>query len=183
MADQKCPKCGEGKLHVETIDRYLTRIGGTQVEIPNATIARCNHCDEFVVAATEVKRWEAIARQQLLSSEVLLNPGQVKALRERLGLAVADFAALLGVTRQTVHAWERADVGMQLGPAALFLKVIEKELAGTVSGVLEVLVSLAKARGLDVSLKTSHRQEPSFGRVSPIRLMPDGMPGFHNPVC
>lgn len=50
----------------------------------------------------------------------------VRVLRQRMGLSVTDFAALLHVTRQTIHAWEKNPPPPS--PALLLLQRMERDL-------------------------------------------------------
>lgn len=53
----KCPMCGIGMMSIEIIPNYTTRLG---VQIKDAQIAKCDHCDETSVHAKEIERWEKI---------------------------------------------------------------------------------------------------------------------------
>lgn len=56
----RCPACAKADvfLHIKPIHR--TRIGGMTIVVQNARLWKCNHCGEEIVAAAELKRWEAI---------------------------------------------------------------------------------------------------------------------------
>jgi len=117
MTGFKCPCCGAGDMIVEVLADHVTKLGGIPVRVKDAQIARCNHCGETSVSAGELARWEQLQKAQMQDKLQVPSPREVKSVRESFGLTVSDFAALLGVTRQTVYAWERADTGgMQLGP-------------------------------------------------------------------
>lgn len=59
----KCPMCGIGKMVTETIAIHNTRLGDIPIQIKNARIAKCNHCNETSVSAKEVGRWEKIQQE------------------------------------------------------------------------------------------------------------------------
>jgi DNA-binding transcriptional regulator YiaG len=42
-----------------------------------------------------------------------MTPSDLRRLRRRLGLSQAGFAALVGVTSNTVARWERGELGMR----------------------------------------------------------------------
>jgi transcriptional regulator with XRE-family HTH domain len=128
-----------------------------------------------------LERWRTIKEETLKSSGQIPTGADVKRVRESRGLSVTDFAVLLGVTRQTVYAWERAvDSAMKFGPPALVVLLLMEELRGTISNVYAALVSFAKKRGQ----LTSFHEEPlerdarssSRSRLSAPR--PAGAPRF-----
>jgi YgiT-type zinc finger domain-containing protein len=55
-----CPYCKNGKLNLETIERYPARLGGIPFIVNNAKIAKCGNCSNIVVSANEIKRWREI---------------------------------------------------------------------------------------------------------------------------
>jgi DNA-binding transcriptional regulator YiaG len=137
----------------EVISEFSTRVGGVPVVIPEAHISKCTNCGETSVGAKELKRWELIQKEQLRDAGQIPSAGEVTRIREAIGLSVSDFAKLLGVTRQTIHAWEREGcAALQLGPGALLLEVLAGERAGKTRGVLEFLARKAAQRGQEVDL-------------------------------
>lgn len=183
MAAFKCPECGQGKMVPAVIPTHETRLGGVPLVVQDARVSRCTHCGEISVPGEELKRWRQIQRQQLASRSQIPRPREVKEIRQTAGLSVADFAALLGVTRQTVHAWERDDSeGVQLGPGALLLKLLAEELSGRLRGCLDGLVSAAAARGqiitLNVSRETEKRHIARTDTSMRTREAPRGAPTF-----
>ncbi len=152
MSDFKCPECGKGRMVPEVIRTHETRLGGLPFVIENAHIARCTHCAEVSVSGEELGRWRQVQRDQLASSSQIPRPRDVKRIRQMIGLSVAGLATLIGVTRQTVHAWERDDLGgVQLGPGALLLKLLSDELETRHRFCLNALVRAAVSRGQRVS--------------------------------
>jgi putative transcriptional regulator len=69
---------------------------------------------------------EEWARAVASGEVVVARPGEVRALRERLGTSQERFAALVGVPVATVDAWE-AGAAVPDGTARALLKVIERE--------------------------------------------------------
>lgn len=148
MTAFKCPCCGVGEMVVKAVPEHHTRLGGVPVQVKDAQIAKCNHCNETSVSANELHRWENVQQEQLREDRQIPSPVEVRKIRQWLGSSVADFAALLGVSRQTVYAWERDDTGgMKLGPAALVVKLLAEEKARRISGVTAYLVLAAQSRG------------------------------------
>jgi putative zinc finger/helix-turn-helix YgiT family protein len=148
MNKTKCPYCGKQEMELEIVPRHTTRLGGADVSVDDARISRCGNCNRIMVAAEELKRWRDIQRRQLQESGHTPAPQDVREIRRSYSLAVTDMAALLGVTRQAVHGWERSDSGpMPMGSAALILNLLKAELEGRCHGVFAELASAAQARG------------------------------------
>lgn len=148
MRSRKCPSCSDGTMTEEVIAEHETSLGGVPFVVPDALIWKCSHCDETVVSAREMTRWQAVQRDRLQRDECIATPDAVKRLRQTLNLPVSAFAGLLAVTRQTIHAWERTDSsGMPLGPGALLIRLLELEISRDSSGVLADLARLARERG------------------------------------
>ena len=160
MTSMPCPNCPDGKLVLKIIPIFNTHFGGIPVQIPNAEIFECTSCRETTVSATELERWEQIQRDQLREDQHTPSPESVKRLRKALGLSVADFAALLAVTRQTVYAWERNDTKpMNVGPAALLIKLLDEEVAGNLEGIFATLRRAAEKREQNLSPAVLQRSE------------------------
>ncbi len=187
MTAFKCPCCGTGEMVVEVVADHRTKLGGVPVRVKDARIAKCNHCGETSVAAKELQRWERAQQEQLQEGRKVPSPAEVREVRGWLGFSVADFAALVGVTRQTVYAWERVDTGgMQLGPAALVVKLLAEESAGRIHRVTAYLVSAALERGHELEVEPAaekvehaHVQVAQANAKSPcLRDRAEGGPSF-----
>jgi putative zinc finger/helix-turn-helix YgiT family protein len=153
MTNPQCPNCEGGKLVKSLVPRYQARLGGIPFEIENARLWRCDSCDEIVVTAEDLKDWRKAQRAYLQLKGGVPSGDRVRRLRERLKLSAADLAALLAVTRQTVHAWEREGLqALQIGPAALLLLLLELETKGQANGVLAALITNAHRRGQATSI-------------------------------
>ncbi len=151
MNAMTCPYCGKRQMVLETVPNHLARLGGIDVHVKQARISKCRNCSRIMVAAEEIKRWRELQRQQLQERGHIPASGELTRIRESLKLSVADLAALLGVTRQAVHAWEHAGP-MPLGPASLILRLLRAELEGRCQGILAELVASARARGQEVGV-------------------------------
>ena len=187
MTAFKCPCCGIGKMVVKVVPDHRTKLGGVPVRIKDARIAKCNHCDETSVSAKELQRWQSLQQTQLQQDRQVPSPAEVRQIREALGFSVADFAALVGVTRQTVYAWERVDTGgMQLGPAAFVVMLLAEANAGRIPGVTAYLVSLAQDRGHELDLEPTNEKLEHLRAQAPrrdaqsagLRRLPPGRPTF-----
>jgi len=188
MKTTKCPSCGEADMVLEVIPRHETRLGGIPLVVPDASIARCPTCGETLVSATEMERWRDVQRQQLQEAGQVPSSGEVARIRGAFGFSVSDFAVVTGVTRQTVHAWERArGAGMPFGPASLLVGLLGRELARRVTGVCSALVEAATDRGQEVKCAQQGLEEavpraaPTQKRSPPgpaLRARAPGAPSF-----
>jgi DNA-binding transcriptional regulator YiaG len=59
-----------------------------------------------------------------MTSNLTLLPADVRRMRKRLGLTLAEFAELVHVHWNTVSKWERGDVGMRPSTAELIRRVV-----------------------------------------------------------
>jgi len=101
-----CPCCGIGPI----VDDVRTEIiefsldgEPTRVEVNGVPIERCIACGEEFSGpmAAEVKH-QAICR-----TLGLLNPEEIRRLREQLGLTQAELSRLSGIGEATISRWER----------------------------------------------------------------------------
>jgi putative zinc finger/helix-turn-helix YgiT family protein len=151
-----CPNCGKTELQHVVIPSYSTRMQGVPVQVDNAEIRVCRECGEEVVSAKELKRWRDTQRRQLSETGCIPKPAEIRELRERIPMSQKDFAALLGVTRQTVSAWEReGGWALQFGPASLLLGLLKAHLNGQDVAVLPYLLTAANERGQRISPKAT----------------------------
>ena len=148
METIKCPSCGVNKMEEKIISEFHTKLGGVPFVVSNAKILECEKCGERIYDAKEIKRWEKELQKQLQTNAHLVTSKDVKEIQEGLNLNVTDFARLFGVTRQTVYAWEdEKNAGIQLGPAALLIRLLMEEREGQMKGIYSFLLELANKRG------------------------------------
>jgi DNA-binding XRE family transcriptional regulator len=107
----------------------------------------------------------------------------VKRIRERLQVSVSQFASLVGVTRQTVHSWERTDRGgMTFGPAAILARLLDQDRSEHADEVYSELLALAKNRGELENVVPPPREGPRGGqqgmRPTLLPFPPNGAPTF-----
>ena len=180
MPNITCPTCGEAKMETKEIRQFETEFEGITIHVPNARVSECPSCGEKLYSAKELKRWKEIKQVTLAKSGALPNGNDVKEIRERLGLSVAQFADLVAVTRQTVHSWERdLDQPMKLGPAALIVKLLKQAQCGQAVNVAAGLVELATMRGKSISCEPLQAtQERTLEIAESTCLKPDAPSGF-----
>ena len=165
-------------MREKVIPAYRTRLGGVAVVVKDARVGVCDNCGESIVSAVELRRWREVHRAQLANEGHTPTPAEVRQVREHLGLSVAQFASLLGVTRQAVHAWEK-DGGplMPLGPGALLVGLLNPVSGEVASAVFVALLSAAHDRGQLSELLTGDWPPKSVAaRSKLIQISPDSIP-------
>jgi len=171
-------------METREVSRYRTVLGGIAFEVPNARFRECPKCGEIAVSGPEIKRWRSALRDHLERIDAIPSSDDIRQLRDEIGCSAADFAAVLGVTRQTVHAWERADQrSLQLGPASLLLSLMLQDIASGRRAIWSRLVGLARERGQQLrDLPTEDATPPSgTGSDRPsaaLRQRAAGAPSF-----
>src|SRR5262245_10382191 len=105
----RCPVCGEAELEAQTrTDRFEQEVddGTVTVVAANVPIKACPACGEAFSGPEAGRiRDEAICR-----ALGLLTPGEIRSLRERLGLTQAELARLTGIGEASISRWERGQL-------------------------------------------------------------------------
>lgn len=109
MFDFRCEDCGAGMVRKHNIQNFATKIRGYPYTVPLAVVGVCDNCGAHVFDPTEVRQWDSLFTAELERKGQILSAGEIRELREELGLSIADFAKLVGATRQSVYNWERKD--------------------------------------------------------------------------
>ena len=109
MFGYECEECHEGTVRETVFPEYNTRFENVPFVVPDAVIGVCDNCGGRHFSAKEYRRWRELYRQSREQQGAVLSAADIRDLREKLGLGKADFAALLGATRQSVYHWERDD--------------------------------------------------------------------------
>lgn len=117
-------------------------IRGRTVLVPQAFYA-CDKCGEKLFDLWQMDDARAAAARKLNEEEGLLQPEEIKALRESLGLTQAQFEQALGIGEKTVVRWEQGKV-LPGQATALLLLLIRRDPTA--------LEFLALRRGVDLSL-------------------------------
>lgn len=147
----KCPECKEGTIHKVIIEAYRAKLKGISFPVKNAEIGKCDSCDAELYSAKEIRRWERLLDEYLISEDLVPNSKQISDIREKLGLSVIDFAKLLGVTRQTVYGWENDKVKpLTIGPTSLLLSLLNEEQNGNIRGIVDFVIKVAQERGIEI---------------------------------
>lgn len=100
-----CVVCG-GRMRVTGDTHQYQECGLRGVTLVGVIVRQCDKCGEHEVAIPNLEGLHrAIARSLAQRHSALLGP-EVRFLRKWLGHSGQDFAALMGVTAETVSRWE-----------------------------------------------------------------------------
>lgn len=147
MFGYRCTKCNRGTVKAETVPEFETKFDGIPFVVHNATVGVCDHCGTRNFSAQEWRRWREEFRRSQEAQGLLLSAGAITELRESLGLGIADFAKLIGSSRQPIYSWECPGREVpQSRMADLMLRLVrESHIRGEVN-VIEYLASEANVR-------------------------------------
>jgi putative zinc finger/helix-turn-helix YgiT family protein len=190
MAKVTCPACGKAKMESKLIPHLKTEFEGVSIEVKDAHLSECPACGERTYSGNELARWKKIKQTALADRNLLPAGADVKRLREAREMSVAQLASLLGVTRQTVHSWERAeDEYVKSGPAAILLVMLLEEIAVNADDVFRTIVRVAERCGKPAIGKTPHTDAGNsvwtrpFKRSPIAKETPAGSPKFYKPAA
>jgi putative zinc finger/helix-turn-helix YgiT family protein len=102
----KCPVCGSAELTITHEPYKYDESGLPNVTLANIEIRRCGKCGEELPAIPRVAELHKAIARALARRHAKLSGAEVRFLRKYLGHSGADFATLIGVTRETVSRWE-----------------------------------------------------------------------------
>lgn len=102
-----CPIC-ESRAAVVSENREL-KLGRREVVVEHA-LYRCAKCGEAWYTPDQMDRVQRLAAEKVREDEGLLDPNEIREIRERFELSQADFETLLGFGPKTVGRWERGTV-------------------------------------------------------------------------
>jgi DNA-binding transcriptional regulator YiaG len=106
MFGYRCANCNRGTVNPETVQEFETKFDGIPFVVHNAAVGRCDHCGARSFNAGEWRRWREEFRKSQEAQGRLLSPGAITEVRQSLGLGIADFAKLIGSSRQAIYLWE-----------------------------------------------------------------------------
>lgn len=101
----KCVSCGSDQFDLVHEDEVIS-VRGRKYTIPNAERHRCRSCGEEILTGEQAEQLDKQLVAMRRRSEGLLNPEQIKEIRERLGLSQLQLSRLLGAGDKTVARWE-----------------------------------------------------------------------------
>ena len=95
---------GEG-TKPRTISNYSTRIDGVPFVVDAAVVGVCDQCGAKYFNARESKRWRDLFVRTQTERGRILKHSDISELRDTLRLSVAEFACLVGCSRQALYDW------------------------------------------------------------------------------
>jgi len=150
MFEYKCDKCGQGVVRANKVRGHNTKIDGIPFSVENAVIGICDHCGAKYYNARETKRWRDLFFQEQQQKGSTLTASGISALRESMGLTVADLALLIGCSRQALYIWESPDrVAPQSRMADLLIRLIGESFSHGSVDVIEYLRGSLRSAGLE----------------------------------
>lgn len=159
MFGYTCTECGQGTVRKKTFTEYKTKIKGYPFVVRDAVVGICDACGAEHFAAEETKRWEKLFHESSVERGFFLSPEGIQQIRRSLNMSMADFAALIGCTRQSLYNWERRDrTRPQSRMADLMIRLVDESHRKAEIDVLRFLVQEAQKLGL--TLKVLRRRMP-----------------------
>jgi len=152
----KCARCGGAMTTAR--ENYLYReCGLAHVTLVGIAVARCRHCGEHEAIIPRVEQLHVAIAATIARKPPRLLPEEIRFLRRHLGWSGGDFAAHLGVSRETVSRWETGATPM--GPVAerLLRLAAVTRLPGE-SDTLSVLRHVARGRPSTRSLHVAMKR-------------------------
>jgi HTH-type transcriptional regulator/antitoxin MqsA len=149
-----CPVCNRGRLHPKIVAEkipYEDDGKETMVVAEGVPVQQCDNPE----CAEELSGPEAarIRHMAICRALGLLTPGEIRTIRDRLGLTQAEFARLTRLGEATICRWERGRL-LQNPAMDRYLRLI--------------------ARGEDNVRFLRRLQHPNLGTtISPFSLYPD----------
>jgi putative zinc finger/helix-turn-helix YgiT family protein len=163
MFGYRCEKCHKGTVRATKLDRFETRFDGVPFVVENATIGVCDSCGERHFNAEEWKAWREQFWKSQESQGRILSADAIEKLRQNLGFSIAEFAKLIGCSRQSLYVWESPSRKCpQSRTVDLIVKLIrEAEEKGPVNVVDFLLRETSSEAGGSISAERSVRRRRS----------------------
>ena len=110
MSDYRhtCGVCG-GRVE-PSMAPVVDEVRGHRITVTNLLHGLCGDCGEEYFEGRELQILDAEYSRQARVAEGLLQPSEIRAIRESLGMTQARFEQLLGVGPKTVVRWENGTV-------------------------------------------------------------------------
>lgn len=159
MFGYRCEKCHDGTVKATTLERFETRFDGTPFVVENATVGICDQCGAKYFNASEWKAWRERFWKSQESEGRLLSAGAITQIRKSVSMGIADFARLIGCSRQSLYSWECATRKIpQSRMADLILKLVRESHD---TGAIDVVNFLLRESGLTTVRNTPAGNEDS----------------------
>ena len=143
MSNYHCEECQNGIVKETIMKNDEVKIFEKPFVVPSAKIGLCDECGSFNFYGKEMHRWRDLYNAWEAKSEEYVSPNNIRLVRKSLGLNQRDFASFIGVTRQSLSAWENdkrpmvqpqsVDILLQM----LFAELDEEEKPATIKMIEE----------------------------------------------
>lgn len=122
----KCVMCGAKLKTYKEAHPYDIGLD-RPVVIAGMELARCPQCGEEYLGLSKIEDLHKLVARNVADKKARLTAKEIRFLRSWLGFSGADFARELGVSKETVSRWERADKPTPMGRASeLLLRLMVK---------------------------------------------------------
>ena len=116
----ECPICGaEVKRQRATLP---IQVSSRSIPV-DGEYSTCTGCGEAFFAPGEMDRAMRAASSVIRDEDGLLQPEEIRVIREELGFSQAEFERLLGVGEKTVVRWEKGTI-FQNGVTDMLMRVV-----------------------------------------------------------
>ncbi len=103
----KCDECGGLTTTERSAVRRYEMGGLPHVELHGVEVTTCTECGKEEIAIPRIGQLHRVLAEGFVKQQRMLASVEVRFLRKHIGLATADFAQMVGVTRETVCRWEK----------------------------------------------------------------------------
>lgn len=143
-----CPSCGKMTLEKRVVPDLETRLARISFRMPTATFFECNQCGEKIVSASELESRRKVLVGQLLAEGHIPSKKRIREIREKLGLSLSQWSAMLHITEVRAKALESNKTpDLPPGPDALLIMLIGLEADGQMQCVSHALLEFQRRRG------------------------------------
>jgi len=116
-----CVECGN--MMIESDDAIEYRVRGEVFNIPGIMHGICNNCGEVEIDLESAEILSEKANELYRKRHGLLAPGEIRQIREKLGVTQQQFEKAIGAGKTTVSRWESGSI-MQPSVADTLLRII-----------------------------------------------------------
>lgn len=100
-----CPNC-KGPLTINQENYHYTASGLRNVTLVGIDIRRCGACGWNAAVIPNVDGLHQLLAKMIVEKKSRLHGSEFRFLRKQLGQSSSDFAALIGVSPETISRWE-----------------------------------------------------------------------------
>ena len=146
-----CENCKKGRVKATKVEGYETKVEGIPFRVSHAEIGICDTCSAKYFNAREVRRWREEFYRTQSSRGGFLRPSEIRSTRKLLGLSIADFARLIGCSRQGLYNLESEErVAPQSRMADLLIRIVRESYEKGAVDAIAILQGIAIQTGLEI---------------------------------